>query len=94
MEIKKNDFINKLSSYSLDIYIIHGNPFIISFIYLELFRVPSYYSSSLLFLHILLTCTGIFIGCIIIGYLRKILFKYTIDRINNRFKLLNAKIDI
>ena len=81
--------ISHLSSVSLAVYIIHENWLIRQWLFRELFRTKDYYFSNKMILHMLLTCIGIFCLCYVIEMIRRLIFRYTIDRILNKSKICN-----
>lgn len=79
IKIKNNNIINKLSTYTFSVYIIHENSFLAKILYQSIFKSNKYWNSNLMILNLLLTVIGIYIICIIIEYIRQLIFKKIID---------------
>lgn len=79
LKIKNNKIINKLSGYVFVAYIIHENEFIRLMIYKNLFKTVDFYQSKYMVLHMIGTVICIFILCIIIEYIRRLIMKKLID---------------
>jgi surface polysaccharide O-acyltransferase-like enzyme len=80
MNIKNNKIINKISTYTFSTYIIHENAFLGIILYQTLFKCNKYYNSNLLIVNLLYTVLGIYIICILIEFIRRIIFNKLIDR--------------
>ena len=87
----KNKVINKLSKYTLSVYIIHENSFIVRYIYQVIFKTPQFYNNKFLPVHFFATIITLYIACIVIDVIRKFIFKYTVDRLLN-CKIFNKEI--
>ena len=94
IKITKGKILSKFAECSLAIYIIHENSFIRAYIYQNVFQTSSFYNSSFLVINMLYTCIAIFILCSIIEFIRKQLFKITINKLIDKSKLLNKIISI
>ena len=94
IEISRNKLLSYISSFSLSTYIIHENIFIRTKIYQGIFKSDYYSHTKLLLVNMLICVVSIFIGCMIIEIIRRILFKYTIDKGIDKIKILNPKIEI
>lgn len=94
LEINRNKALSYISSFSLSTYIIHENQFITQWIYRGVFRSDYYSHTNLLLANILISIVSIFIVCMVIEIVRRFLFKYTIDKILNKLKFYNKKIEI
>lgn len=94
LNIKREKWISKISTTSLAVYIIHENSFIVSYIFKEIFRIEMFYNSNMFLLHMIVTCLTIFIICVVIEFIRKYLFKYTVDKLIDRIKWINKEIII
>lgn len=79
----QSNVINKLAKHTLSVYIIHGNEFIVKYIYQSIFKTTEYYNSIWLPLHLIITIILIYIGCIMIDIVRSFIFKYTVDKFFN-----------
>lgn len=80
IKIKHNRVINKLAGYTFAVYIIHTNPFIMQSLYRELFKTPQYYNSNFLILHMIGTVLIIYISCIVIETIRRLLLEKIVDK--------------
>ena len=69
----KSSFINKLSSLTLGVYLIHDHPYIRSYIYNYL-NYYNYYNKKTLLLSTLVVVSIIFIFSSILEYFRKYIF--------------------
>ena len=92
--ITKGKIISKFAECSLAIYIIHENSFIRSYIYRNIFLSSSFYDSSFLIINMIFSCIAIFIICAIIEFIRKYLFKITINKLIDKSKFLNKIISV
>ena len=79
IKLKTNKCINYIATYTFSTYIIHVNSFIIVDLYRKLFKCDQYYNSNLLIVNLILTVLGIYIICIVIEFIRRVLFKKVID---------------
>lgn len=91
LNIKNNKFINIIASTMFGVYLIHDNILVSPFLWKTLFKNAKYLDSSSLFLHSIITILLVFIGCILIDYLRIILLeKPLFNWLENRdFKVIN-----
>ena len=89
IKITKGKTISKFAECSLAIYIIHENLFIRRDIYINIFKSSLFYDSSFLLVNMIFSCIAIFIICAIIEFVRKYLFKMTINRLIDNSKFLN-----
>lgn len=85
----KSKIIDYLATFSLSIYIIHTDLSIRTFVYRTLFKCDKYWNDSQLLMNMIKTVVGLYIGCIIIDIVRKVLVKI----LNKKIKLQN-KIEI
>lgn len=86
---KYSKIIYMLSSCSLAVYLIHANPITVKWMYQTLLNSNKYCNSNNLIFHMFLSSILIFIFCVIIELLRRVLFKHTIDRLFDKSKKLN-----
>lgn len=89
IHIKENKIINFLAQFSLGVYIIHTKPFIINYIFKKLLLPSNPFKCSYLIIHMIISTFLIYLGCCLIDYIRKIIFKVTIDKIENKILLKN-----
>lgn len=99
-EIKiKSNFINKLSSLTLGVYLIHDHGYIRAFIYKAL-GYDNYFNTSMFLLYTLMIIVAIYISASTIEYIRQVLFNYipkpkcTLlykleDKINSKIEKMN-----
>lgn len=86
IKMKNYKFINNISSYIFPIYCIHTCPFTAKYMFLEIFNTGKYWNSNYMILHLIFTVLCIFIGCIIIEYIRRLLFTKLIDNNIDKIK--------
>lgn len=92
IKIKNNKTINKLATYTFSTYIIHENSFLVKILYRNIFNSDKYWSNNLMILNLIITVFGIYIICIIIENIRKILFKKIFDdKIDNINYIISCK---
>ena len=72
----KSKIINKLAGLVIGVYLIHENTYLRGFLYkwIGIDNGPIY--SSTFIIRIFLAAIGIYIGCLIIEFIRQIIFKY------------------
>lgn len=92
--ISKGKIISKFAECSLAIYIIHENSFIRVYLYRNIFASSSFYNNYFLLINMTYTCVGILLICATIEFVRKFLFKITINKLINKSKYLNKIISI
>lgn len=86
IHLSTNNFINYLATFTFAIYLIDVNgPFTI-FLYRKLFKTPKFWNSNFLIVHIIITVLGIYIICVVIEALRRLIFKPLFDTILNKVK--------
>ena len=86
---KPKKIIYYLSSCSLAVYLIHAHTATVKWMYQSLFKSTLYLKSNYLILHLFLTCIIIFVCCVIIELIRRLLFKYTVDKLLDKSKKIN-----
>jgi len=79
IKIKKSTIINKLSTYTFSTYIIHENAFWAKILYREIFHSNKYWSSNKMILNLLISTIGIYVICILIEFVRRLILKKIID---------------
>ena len=80
IRIKQNKIINKLASYTFAVYIIHTNPFIMENIFKNVLKTTDYYNSNFLIIHMIVSVLIIYVTCIIIETIRRLIIGKIIDR--------------
>ena len=92
IKIKNNKIINKLATYTFITYIIHENSFLVKILYRNIFKSDKYWNSNLMILNLIITVLGIYIICIIIENIRKLIFKKIFDdKIDNINYIVSCK---
>lgn len=81
LDIKPNKVINKISSTTLGIYLIHANIFINELLWLHIFKVNDYINSKYLILYEISAVIIVFVVCMLIDFIRQFIFKKLINRI-------------
>ena len=66
-----NNFINRIASTTLGIYLIHDNAFMRPYLWQSIFKNSTFYNSPFLILHAFITIILIFIICIFVDFLRQ-----------------------
>lgn len=79
LKIKNIKIINMISSTTLGIYLIHDNFFVREFLWLKFFKVSEHFYDKYLLFYSLKIILLVFFVCMIIDFIRQILFKYTIN---------------
>lgn len=79
IEMKNHKCINKLSTYTFSTYIIHENAFLVTILYRKIFSANEYWNSNGMFLNLITSVIGIYIICIIIEFVRRLIFKKIFD---------------
>lgn len=82
-------FINYVSASVLSVFIIHAHQCIRPYIFLDLFNIDSKLMQKSFILYYILTAVIIFVSCIIIDILRRLLFKCSFDKLFDKIKALN-----
>jgi len=84
---KLKQMLSRIAPLTFGVYLIHENHYIHAFLWKEL--IPSEYN-GLMFFYCVITCLLIFGICIIIDYVRMILFKYL--RVNTLIDIVSQKL--
>lgn len=79
MNIKNSKIINSLASYSFAVYIIHENSFFVKILYRNIFKSDLYWNSNYMILNLIISTIGIYITCIVIEFVRRLLLKKIMD---------------
>lgn len=90
MNIKNNNIINKLSTYTFTTYIIHENSFLVKILYRDIFNCDKFYNSNYMIINMIYTVLGIYLICIIVEFIRRLLMKKLVDdKIDNIKYMIN-----
>ncbi len=79
LKIKNLRIINKIASTTLGIYLIHDNFLVREFLWLKFFKVYEHFYDKDLLLYSFKIIFLVFIGCMILDFIRQFLFKRTIN---------------
>ncbi len=79
IDIKHSKFINKLATYTFSTYIIHENALIVSTLYRDIFKTKYYWNSKFLIIHLIISAIGIYVLCVFIEFIRRLIMKKYID---------------
>lgn len=79
ISIPNSKIINTLASYTFAVYIIHENIFLVRILYRNIFKSDLYWNSSYMLLNLIISVIGIYIICIAIEFVRRLVFKKLID---------------
>jgi len=74
INIKQNKFINYLATYTFAIYLIDVNGFFNKLLYRTLFHSDRYWNSNVMILNLIISVIGIYVICIILELLRRLVF--------------------
>lgn len=80
---KENKLILAISGGIFDIYLIHMNHFVYLWLWNKMFRIQEYYHTPFFFIKIIGVSVLVFLVCIVIGNIRKLLSDY----LNSKIKL-------
>lgn len=80
---KENKFISAVSGGTFDIYLIHMNHFVYMWLWNKMFQIQEYYHTSLFLVRMIGVGVFVFLVCIVIGNIRKLLS----DCLNSKIKL-------
>lgn len=84
IKMKNSKLINKLATYTFSTYIIHENSFLVTVLYRKVFSSDQYWNSNYMILNLIICTFGIYAICILVEFIRRLLFKKIIDdKINN-----------
>lgn len=86
IKIKNNKFINNLASYSFIVYIIHENSFLRKILYRDIFNSDLYWNRKSMIVNLVITVIGIYIICVVIEFIRRLLFKKFFDNNIDKIK--------
>lgn len=86
------DFINKLSSYSFATFLIHSDFMMSTFFYEKIMKRPFVIQSKKILFYILIYSLLTYLVCSIIEIIRKILFKYSIDKLLAKINFFNKEV--
>ena len=87
-----NKIINKLSSYSFSVYLIHTD-FMLSVYVYENIMNRTVITSNYLIIYILVYALLTYAICSLIDIIRKFVFKHTLDKIFDKIKWFNKELE-
>ena len=85
LKIKNFKIINLVSSTTLGIYLIHDNFLMREFLWLKFFKVSEHFYDKYLLFYSLKIIFLVFILCMIVDLARQILFKYTVNKVMEKY---------
>lgn len=91
LNIGYNKTINRLAIYTFSVYLIDVNGYFNKFLYRNLFRSNEYWNDKLMIVNLLLAVIGIYIICILLDYLRTLIFGKAFNYLSNKVKLKIGK---
>lgn len=97
IKLKNNMVINEVAKCTFGVYLIHDNPYLKEIIWIDIFKVNSFYESDIfiLFAITISTTITVFIICTLIEYVRRMFEKKIIEgMILDGFKTSNKKLEI
>lgn len=86
IKISYNIVINKLAKYTFSVYLIDTNEFFGKFLYRNLFHSNQYWNSNKMFINLIISVFGIYIICLILEILRRLILKKYFDWVVNKFR--------
>ena len=86
IKMNYNSVINYLSQHTLDIFLIHGTYLFYDILYKNLFHCDKYYNDSKMIINLIITTFGIYLICLIISIIRKLILGKIIDNNINKIK--------
>lgn len=86
INIHNSKIINTLASYTFAVYIIHENSFLVRKLYRNLFKSDLYWNSNYMLLNLIISVIGIYIVCIAIEFIRRLVLKKLIDNNIDKIK--------
>lgn len=87
INIKHSKLINQLATYTFAVYLIDVNEFFNKFLYRTLFHSNHYWNNNGMILNLIISVIGIYIICIILEFLRRLIFGRVFDWFVNKIKL-------
>lgn len=88
----KSKVINLISPYMFGVFIIHSDSSLTNFIYQDLGRCFEFWNSPYLIIHIFIFISITLIVCVAIDMIKEKVFKNTLFRFIDKFKIFNLKI--
>ncbi len=88
-----NKIINKLSSYSFSVYLIHTDFMLSVYVYENIMNRATVITSNYLIIYILVYALLTYAICSLIDIIRKLIFKHTLDKIFDKIKLFNKELE-
>lgn len=85
LKIQNFKIINLVSSTTLGIYLIHDNFLLREFLWLKFFKVSEHFYDKYLLIYSLKIIFIVFFACMIIDFIRQIIFKYTVDKFMGKY---------
>lgn len=86
IKMENNKFINKLSTYTFSVYIIHENSFLAPVLYRGLFCTGQYWNSEWMLANLIISVIGIYVICVMIECIRLMVFKRIFDNQIDKIK--------
>lgn len=91
INIKNNKIINKLSTHTFSIYIIHNNKFVENVIYAKILENSQKINPNYLIINCFIVTILVYITCIVIEFIRRLIMQKVvdkqIDKINYKLKV-------
>lgn len=75
IDIKYNKYINDMANKMFGIYVIHTNPIIIIILWSQIVRINRFESSSYVLMYEFVGAVIVFLGCMLLEYIRDSLFR-------------------
>ncbi|MDE5766404.1 MAG: acyltransferase [Clostridia bacterium] len=76
--IPNSKIINAIAKTTFGIYLIHDHPLVRSFLWVELLKCPYHYQLNTFICFVIVAIIAVFIACMIIDFIRELLFKAVI----------------
>lgn len=87
IRMKYHPLINRLATYTFAVFIIDVNPFFNRFLYRGIFHSNQYWHSHWMIVNLIIATIGVYVICIAIEFLRRLIFGRLFDWITSKFRL-------
>lgn len=87
LKVKQNKVINRFATYTFAVYLIDVNGFFNIFLYRTLFHSEYFWNSNGMILNLIVSVIGIYLICVVLETLRRLVFGRLFDWIVSKVKL-------
>lgn len=85
LNIRFNEFINKLAKYTFGVYLIDVNEYFSRFLYRQVFNSDHYWNSNLMIVNLVYSVLSVYIICVLLESIRLKLFNKLFVNITSKF---------